>query len=351
MKTSPDSSPQNALSNTPKSNRKSFLRWIFRLILGGAIVFFLASRHDFSALTRGLRAVPLWIPLASVAFYWLGQALCAWKWQLLLRAQGAEVSFRDCCRFYAVGMFWNLWMPTNIGGDAVRALRCAPFCGGKIIATSSVLLDRLSGLAALLTIALGGILVQWFVASPLEKTAFLPVLRPIFLVFCALVFASALLLRHREKSSASDTVSPLRRKLRAFADALAVYSRPESRGVLWRAFALSLLFQGSQILLNIGLARAIGLGIPTTTFWWLVPSLAIASLVPLGIGGLGVREAAAVSLLNVWPTPAATIVAWSLLWQATIWLASLPGALWTTQRTPNPGKCAGRVRAHRRNDT
>ncbi len=36
---------------------------------------------------------------------------------------------RECCRLYLIGMFCNLWMPTNIGGDAVRAYLAAPAAG------------------------------------------------------------------------------------------------------------------------------------------------------------------------------------------------------------------------------
>jgi uncharacterized membrane protein YbhN (UPF0104 family) len=61
---------------------------------------------------------------------------------------------------------------------------------------------------------------------------------------------------------------------------------------------LSLVFQASQIVLNIFLARAVGLNVPPLVMWWLVPVLARASLVPLGIGGLGVREVAALKLLG-----------------------------------------------------
>lgn len=312
---------------------KPVLRWLLRFAVGLAIVIFLAQRHDTASLMRILRVVPLWVPLASVAFYWLGQILSAWKWQLLLRAQGAPVSLRDCCRLYAVGMFWNLWMPTNIGGDAIRAVRCASLCGGLAIATSSVLVERLTGVVALLIIALLGLLAQLISGSANQTNSL--ILRPILFVFVALLCLLALFWVLRRKYAARDTVaseSAMQRKVRSFSRALAAYAQPSTRGALWSAVAISLVFQASQVLLNIGLARALGLPVPYTVFWWLVPSLAIASLVPLGIGGLGVREAAAVQLLAGQGASAATVVAWSLLWQATVWLASLPGGLWVAQR-------------------
>ncbi len=75
------------------------------------------------------------------------------------------------------------------------------------------------------------------------------------------------------------------------------YLRPETRGALALALGLSLIFQASQVVLNIVLARAVGLALPGAVFWWLVPALALASLLPIGLGGLGVRCRAAVALL------------------------------------------------------
>ncbi|HVF85491.1 MAG TPA: lysylphosphatidylglycerol synthase transmembrane domain-containing protein [Abditibacteriaceae bacterium] len=329
------STMQTAAKNS--SGFQAILRWLLRFVVGLAIVMFLAQRHDTASLMRTLRAVTWWVPLISVVFYWLGQVLSAWKWQLLLRAQGARVSLRDCCRLYAVGMFWNLWMPTNIGGDAIRAVRCAPLCGGLSVATSSVLVERLTGVIALLTIAVLGLLAQ-LMSSSANQTNFL-ILRPILFVVVLLICLFALFRALRPKFAAEGAMeheSAIQRKVRSFSRALSAYAQPSARGALQSAIAISLLFQASQVLLNIGLARAMGLPISFAVFWWLVPSLAIASLVPLGIGGLGIREAAAVQLLAGQGAPAASIVAWSLLWQATVWLASLPGGLWVAQRMSAP---------------
>jgi hypothetical protein len=111
---------------------------------------------------------------------------------------------------------------------------------------------------------------------------------------------------------------------------LDLYRQPGTRGVLGFGFVLSLLFQIGLIGLNIGLAFAVHLPLPWLIYWWLVPALSLASLLPVGIGGLGVREAAAIALVGTLVVSTggqvANLVVWSLLWQATLWLAGLPGA-------------------------
>ena len=308
--------PPTAATPTP-STRSSPWKWLLRVVIGVAIVALLLSRRDAAAqVAQTLGAVPPWVILGAVAFYWAGQILSAWKWQLLLRARGAEISLLACCQLYAAGMFGNLWLPTNVGGDALRATLLAARAPnlGRADALASIAVERGSGFAALLIIAASALLLRGANAQGWKTLGIS------LAVFAGAGALSWGLLRLKHPKIA---------RLKA---ALSFYARRQNRGVLWRALALSLLFQISQVLLNIGLASASGLELPARVFWWLGPLLSLSGLIPAGIGGLGVREAAAVALLGGWQLSVGQIVGWSLLWQATVWLASLPGALFVRQR-------------------
>ena len=292
-------------------------KWALRVAIGVAIVALLLSRRDTATqVAQTLRSVPIWVILGAVIFYWAGQILSAWKWQILLRARGAQVSLATCCRIYLAGMFGNLWLPTNVGGDALRATLLAARAPqlGRADALASIAVERLTGFAALLIIAASALLMRGANAQG-WKTLALSIA-----FFAVLGFISWAIFRLKNPKIA---------RLRA---ALTFYTRPQYRGVLGRAMALSFAFQVSQVLLNIGLAWASGLGLPAHIFWWLGPLLSLSGLIPAGIGGLGVREAAAVALLQSWPINVGQIVGWSLLWQATVWLASLPGILFLRQK-------------------
>ena len=286
-------------------------RWLARAFVGIAIVALLIHQRQTAATVWAtLCGVSPLIMLGAVAFYWAEQVLSAWKWRLLLRARGADVSLASCCRIYAAGMFGNLWLPTNVGGDALRAALLARQCPtlGRANALASILVERLTGFAALLIIAALALLARGASARGWQT----------LLVALAIFAGLGLVWLALRRLSHPKIVS-----LRA---ALHFYWRRDNRAVLGWAMALSLLFQMSQILLNIGLARAVNLGLPARVFWWLGPLLSLSGLIPAGIGGLGVREAAALALLRDWNVASGHIVGWSLLWQATVWLASLPGA-------------------------
>lgn len=219
-------------------------------------------------------------------------------------------------------------MPTNIGGDAVRAVRCGALCGSRAVAVSSILVERLTGFVALAFLGSVAFLLQVSLA-PLPAVS---ITRRITLLF---VLTSATLIclvwflkRVRHKNSSS----PLWKKVTLLRESLMFYLRPPQRPILGVALLISLVFQTSQVALNIVLAQKLGLHVSPLVFFWMVPALAFASLVPFGIGGLGVREAAAVQMLGAFGASAPTILAWSLVWQAVVWVSSLPGAFWPHHR-------------------
>ena len=59
--------------------------------------------------------------LAAAAVYTAAQVVSAWRWQLLARPLGFDRPLRNFAGFYFIGMFFNLVLPTSVGGDAVRA--------------------------------------------------------------------------------------------------------------------------------------------------------------------------------------------------------------------------------------
>jgi uncharacterized protein (TIRG00374 family) len=372
-------------ANAPAQARPAIWKWLLRLALGVIMVGVLVAWQGQSV--RQALASASWpLLLGAVVFYLASQGISAAKWQMLLNAaaratknQAANsessdaaitdhkhrstldasrltastpdtpLAWTECYRIYLIGMFWNLWMPTSIGGDAMRAYLATRRSGNLPLAASSILVERLTGFVSLMAIGAAGLLLrikaeaQSSAAGGRQAWSTLILAVALLAGFCLTLFVARHLAYNLEaklhnQSTPEDAaaaptgwqtkVARLWIKLHR---ALDIYLLPSTRGALLAALLMSVVFQSIQIALNIWLARAVGLDLPLETFLWLMPSLAIAAMLPLGIGGLGVREAAAVALLggalathHIVP---GTVIAWSLLWQATLWLSALPGAI------------------------
>jgi uncharacterized protein (TIRG00374 family) len=127
-------------------------RWIKPLVSVSlyALIFWFT---DVPAIARRVAAARFEYVAAGILLYSAGQALSAYRWQLLARPLGLAVSYRQLLSFYFIGMFFNLFLPTVIGGDAVKAWLLARETGAVARSTMSVFMERNLGLLALLTIA------------------------------------------------------------------------------------------------------------------------------------------------------------------------------------------------------
>src|SRR5438105_3651779 len=69
---------------------------------------------------------------SNLAYLGLGTALAfagcflsAYKWQVLLRGLGASVRYGELLRLFFLGLFYNLALPGQVGGEVVKGVRLA----------------------------------------------------------------------------------------------------------------------------------------------------------------------------------------------------------------------------------
>src|SRR5262245_12292767 len=111
-------------ANEPSMSRipamRGRLRWLLRGLVSLGIVVYILVDVDLGALGRALADVRLGPIVGAFALYLGGQALSAYKWALIGRSVGFARPLAEYTRFYFIGMFFNLFGPSTIGGDVVR---------------------------------------------------------------------------------------------------------------------------------------------------------------------------------------------------------------------------------------
>ena len=98
------------------------------------------------------QASPPWL-LGALLLYVVNVLASTWRWHLLLDAQRVDVPRRSLLASFLVAMFFNNFLPSNIGGDVIRIRDTAKSAGSKTLATTVVLVDRGLGLMALVLVA------------------------------------------------------------------------------------------------------------------------------------------------------------------------------------------------------
>jgi uncharacterized protein (TIRG00374 family) len=285
------------------------LLWlVFRMVLPDAAGGIAAALG--SAWQTGPEVALAWLAAAFVILG-ISFAIGASRFSILLRGAEFELEWRALFRAYLVAGFFNLVLPGAILGDVYRLWDVRQEAGQGSRALGILVVERLLSLAALGCLGLA--------AAP-----FIPLaeddqyLAGLLIGLCALVAASTLAALHPAGNRLMRRLAvPLGRVSERVAGAAegalgAVAELSERREILARAFFLSLLNQGLPVAAVWLLAQPLAGDVAWYWFAVIVPFVTLVSLVPISIGGTGVREYLYVALFGALGMPATAALALSL---------------------------------------
>lgn len=259
---------------------------------------------------------------AAVGALVLAFAVGAERWRRLLEAVGLPRSYRSVLRVTLVGAFASNFLPGTVGGDAARVWLVGP--GNRVPGLATVVVDRVSLFAC-------SVLFGWILLPAASAPQSLVVaLAAASLVAAAGVFAvtgAFGLTAHlgRRFGSRSETVG---RDLAGAARAVV-----RSPRVVIVALALGLVYQSLVVGEVWLLAQAVSVEVPYAVLAVVTPPVLLLSVLPLSIGGFGVREVGYVALLAAVGVGTADAAVVSLLAGAVYAVASLPGAVGLIRRS------------------
>jgi hypothetical protein len=262
--------------------------------------------------------------LAGLGVSVLVQGIAAIRWAALARPIGFPFSLGTFLWRFFEGSFFNLCLPSSIGGDLVKAYRLADSTPSRLLAGCTVLADRLTGLAALAVLAGTALLARkWEMDLPST------------LALGAALMGAALLAFWISVSSIDRVLSiiPEHHAARQFIAQLLPYQ--EQPGLMTRAVCWSLLVQMGGSVAVAFIARALGVSLPLAAWFAVVPIVTLAMVLPISMLGLGIREQGLELLLEPHGVAPERAVAIGLLWLAcTILTGLIGGVLFLLDRKP-----------------
>ncbi|MBI4470854.1 MAG: flippase-like domain-containing protein [Acidobacteria bacterium] len=306
------------------SRRKEILVLVLKGLVSGSLLALLAWRVDWNALRADLARTRVGLVAAAILVYALGQVISALRWKLLLDPLGTRIGLRRITGVYFLGMFFNLFLPTMIGGDAVKLYYVSPETGGVTRGAVSILMDRNVGLITLLLLACGAT-----TAFDLQLPE-APLLPTLTFLLAGTLFANLLLFHERTLAwlrnlLARWNLTKLETAVGGAHEALTVYRRRP--GSVAAAIGLSLLFDAALMFFNYLNAVAIGHPVSLKYFFAFVPIVSIVSMLPVTLYGLGIREYSVVYLFGQVGLPRESALLLSLLALVVPAIVSLPGGI------------------------
>lgn len=342
---------------------KKGIQSLFSLLILGLLCY--QGQLVAEPINKLVRSVSMLTIFEAVLVYLLIQSLCAYKWLRLAQSLELQGTWGAYVRYYGMGMFASLFLPTAMGGDVTRVWLAAksvakqsknpaarPTVSVLVRSVSAVLAERGTGFAVLLLFVVLGLMVHpELPQQPLWLLGF----SGLTVAVLATCLGLGWVLTHRQLSHRigldriSRWLSTTTAHQLAEMEAQGNEASMESSGVcpvieaVWpcsaaivEAMGFSVVFHVISIALQGWLLQQLGSPVEFTWLMVIYGISVLASMAPLALNGIGVREASTVVMLNQWAgVPVAQATMFSLIWLVVLMVsACFGGLLWLPVQGP-----------------
>lgn len=276
--------------------------------IGKKIVFSLKVLISLSLLTYLLSKIE-WekslLTIQNANFLWLTTAftlsmldnmLLTYKWNLLLRVRSKFVSFWRLLAINMIGGFWGLFLPSSLSTDVIRGYYLIKTSSDKAVSVTSIIIDRFISLFALLVFVTIALFFTGDIIKDLQFGYYI-------LGFFLLAGIGIGIINTKSFSIFIDSVNKrfknqkIINKIIKLRVALLEYNKYPV--TLSCSFLLSILVQLERVLWYITISRSFGIDIPFVYYFIFCPLIIVILMIPVSIGGLGVREGAFVAFFTL----------------------------------------------------
>jgi len=247
----------------------------------------------------------------------------ALRWSILINYRSLNISFIKITSIYFKSGFLGLIMPSSVGGEFLKGYGLMKSGSGAIDSFSSVLVERVLGLIALVVTCVGGFFIF---QSQLNAIPAVMVRKIFFAIFILMVLG--LILGYFFFPVVARFITPESKPaslLKEIRVSLQYYQDVKTR--LFLSLLLSFLVQIIRIYFVWFVGVGLGLTVELPYYFVFLPVISLVSMVPLSIAGLGIQEGAFVYFFSLTGENPAMILGMALAVRILVVGSVLPGGI------------------------
>ncbi len=303
---------------------KGKLTAILKTAVTLCLFYVLYQKMEFQQFWATLLHARVGILLLAFGILWIGHYICIFRWRMLMRPLMPVFSLTRLFEIYCIGLFFNLTFPTAVGGDLVKMYYAGKPSRLYAESFAATFLDRDSGMLAMMLLASVGTLLL-----PMKIPGF-PISLIVWASFAAFIVINIAIftpnlhrvltrLLHRIKLSKTAT------RLDAVSSAFQIMGK--NPRILLYSFLVSLFNQSLVFVTTWVTAEGLRIDVPLLYYLVFVPVITLISMIPISLNGLGLREAAFMSLFAAVGVAPTSGLALGLLTSVTVMLSAVPGGI------------------------
>ncbi len=276
----------------------AILKKVFSIILRVSIsillLVFLLRQVDIKALLEIIKNTDKLLLFFAFLIFFMIYVLCLLRWDMLLRAVGIRLPFKRVFISYSGGVFFSLFLPSTIGGDLMRSIDLSAHTHKPKEVIATIILDRLSGYVGLVILAILSLVFGWRLIQD-ASTLFSIFIITAILIAILLVLFNKSLYNLVQKLLSSPNAGKIRELIISLHEEMHVFRH--KRKIIISNLILSIIIQSMPPLSFFVIAQAMGIKIKLIYFFIFLPIIGAITLLPISIGGLGLRDVTTIFFL------------------------------------------------------
>ncbi len=271
---------------------KKIITMLLRVGVSIALLVFLFKQVDEKALLAIVKNANVGLLLLACLTYFIGYVFCFMRWAMLLRAIKIHLPFKKIITSFSGGIFFSLFLPSTIGGDLVRSVDLAAETRRPREVVATVFLDRLSGYIGLVILALIAMVFGWeFVVEDRSILFSMYIIIGLLAAILSVLFNKFLYQKINRLLSAPGA-GRIREAIRNLHHEIHVFR--QHKKTIVNNIILSVFIQAITPLSFYIVALSLGIKVGILYFFIFLPLIGAITLLPISIGGLGLRDATTV---------------------------------------------------------
>ncbi len=268
---------------------KKILPLLLRIGISIILLFFLFKfQHiDKQKVLESIKNADKGLLLLALVIYLFVYILALFRWEMLLKGAKIHLSLKRVIMSFSGGLFFNALLPSTIGGDVVRSIDLGTHTKRPREVVATVLLDRLSGYVGLVIVALLSLLFGWKLIHHKSVLLSIAIITGILIAILLVLFNRFLyskinqLLHSPRAGKIREAIKNLHQEIHIFR---------HHKKIIANNLILSVLIQVIGPVTFYITALALGIKINVIYFFIYLPIIGAVTLLPISIGGLGLRE-------------------------------------------------------------
>jgi uncharacterized protein (TIRG00374 family) len=276
-------------------NKKTLI-FLLKACVSISLLAFLLLNIDWQKVLENLGEANIILLIVVALLNIIERFEMTYKWNLLIKVRNISVKFWRLFWINSIGSFLGLFLPSSLGTDVVRGYYLMKNNSEKSVSISSVFVDRILGVFSLLTMGVIAVFLSEDLLSEYN-------LKTIIVIMFFLCLIAVYIFQRNEVSALLQKIADRIKYKRILEYVLKLHSSiieyKKYPGVLTVSFMFTLLVQITRVLTYYFISLAFNIEISIVYYFLFVPLIMIVMMVPISVGGFGLREGTFVAFFTL----------------------------------------------------